>query len=104
MSGRYQVPTKVEEILNSSMGSHEPLGLSHRFEPPHTSLPNPGRFMRLLGPIILILFGTMDHLRYQLSMCNTLATQFIGHFLGSPPWDRNSRLKNRFAADPSGFA
>ena len=34
--------------------------------------------MRLLGPIILILFSTVDRLGGQLSMCNTIASQFIG--------------------------
>jgi len=42
------------------MGCHESLGLPHRFESPHTSLSYPGVLMRLLGPIILILFSAVD--------------------------------------------
>ena len=37
--------------------------------------------MGLLSPIILILFGTVDRLRDQLSMGDTIASQFIGHDL-----------------------
>ena len=33
--------------------------------------------MRLFGSIILILLSTVNHLRYQFAMGNTIASQFI---------------------------
>jgi len=59
------------------MRGDEPLRLTDRFEPPHPPLPNPGRLMRLLGTIILILFGTVDRLRDQFPVSNTIAAQLI---------------------------
>ena len=50
------------------MSGHESLGLPGRLEPPHPPLPDPGRFMRLLGPIILILFGAVNRLGDQITM------------------------------------
>ncbi len=35
--------------------------------------------MGLLCPIILILFGTMNHIRHQFSMRYTIASQLVGH-------------------------
>jgi len=37
--------------------------------------------MGLLSPIILILLGTVDRLRDELTVSNTIASQFIGHDL-----------------------
>ena len=45
------------------MDGDESLSLCHRLEPPHPSLPQPARLMRLFSPIILILFCTVDRLR-----------------------------------------
>lgn len=67
-----QVPTEIEQILNRSMSTDKSLGLPHRLESPHPSLSDAGRFMRLLGPIILMLFGTVDHVRDQFAMGNTV--------------------------------
>jgi hypothetical protein len=63
------------------MGCEKPLGLFHRLELPHVSLTNPGRFVRLLSPIILILFGTVDRFRDQFPMSNPIATQLVCHYL-----------------------
>ena len=37
--------------------------------------------MRVLSPIILILLGTVERLRDELTVSNTIASQFIGHDL-----------------------
>jgi len=63
------------------MGSYKSLSLPHRLELTHPSLPYPGRLMRLLCPIVLVLFGTVDRLGYQLSMGDTIASQLVGHDL-----------------------
>ena len=63
------------------MHSHEPLRLTDRLKSPHPSFPGPGRLMRLLRPIILILLCTVDRLWHQLTMCNTIAAHFTGHDL-----------------------
>ena len=63
------------------MSTQKSLSLSDRLEPSHHPLSNPGRLMGLLCPIILILFSAMNNIRHQLSMRNTITTQFIGHNL-----------------------
>ena len=63
------------------MGSDKSLSLSGRFKTPHPSFSHPGRFMRLLGPVILILFSTVDRLRYQLSMHYAITSQLVRHDL-----------------------
>ena len=63
------------------MSGHESLSLPNRFESPHPSLPYPGRLMRLLHPIILILFSAMNDIWHQLSMSDWVAAQFVGHDL-----------------------
>lgn len=69
-----QVPTKVEKILHRGMRIHEAPGLPHRLETTHPSLSNPGRLMRLLCPVILVLLGPADFLGYQLMMSGTVAS------------------------------
>ena len=63
------------------MGTQESLSLPDRFELPHPSFPYPGCFVRLLGPIILILLRTVDRLWYKLPMSNAITAQFIGNDL-----------------------
>jgi hypothetical protein len=63
------------------MRSNESLSLPDRFELPHSSLSLPGRFMRLLCPIVLILLSTVDRFRYEFTMCDTITTQFVRHDL-----------------------
>jgi len=75
------VPTKIEEILDSSMGSHESLSLDNRLELSHPSLPHPGRLMRLLCPIIGVLICHVHRLRDDLSMCDRIAAQLVCHNL-----------------------
>ena len=81
MLGANQVPAQIEEIGYGSMSTQKSLGLVHRFESPHPSLSHSGRLVRLLGPIILTLFSTMDRLWHQLTMCNAIASQLIRHYL-----------------------
>ena len=40
-----QMPPQIENILNRSMVCYKSLRLPHRLEPPHISLPRPGRFI-----------------------------------------------------------
>ena len=63
------------------MSSHKSLSLLHRLESPHPSFPYSGRLMGLLCPIILILFGTVDRIGNQFTMCDCITTQFVGNDL-----------------------
>ena len=63
------------------MCTQKSLSLPDRFESPHPSFPTPGRFMRLLGAIVLILLGTVNCLGYQFSMGYAITPQFISHDL-----------------------
>ena len=67
--------------MDSSMCTQKPLSLTSRFESPHPPLSHPGRLVRLLGPIILILLGTVNRLRNQFPMSYAIAPQFISHDL-----------------------
>ena len=60
------------------MCSYESLSLLHRLESPHSPLPDPGRLMGLLCPIVGILIIAVDRIRHKLTMCNSIAAQFIG--------------------------
>jgi hypothetical protein len=59
------------------MVSNESLSSRHRFEPLHASFPNPGRLVRLLGPIMRILASDTDRFRDNLPMGNGIAAQLI---------------------------
>ena len=72
-----QVSAQIEYIANRCMRVQKPLSLPNRLELSHPSFSNPGRLMGLLCPIILILFGAVDHIGYQFAMGNTIAAQFI---------------------------
>mgnify|MGYP000707648892 CR=1 FL=1 len=52
----------IVERIDLIMGSQKSLCLPNRFELSHPPLSDPSRFMRLLRPIILILFSTVDRL------------------------------------------
>jgi hypothetical protein len=56
------VPAEIEQVLHSGMGANKSLRLPHRFEFSHPPFPDPGNFMGLRSPIVLILFGTVDGL------------------------------------------
>jgi hypothetical protein len=78
----HQVTTSgVEWVVDSCVERYKSLGLSKGFELSHPSFPDPGRFMRLLGSIILILLSAMNHIRHQLSISNAITLQFVGHYL-----------------------
>ena len=76
-----QMHSQVEQITDGSMSTQKSLRLLQRLEPPHPSLPHPGRLMGLLGPVILILLGTVDRFRNQFPESNAVAAQLIGHDL-----------------------
>ena len=78
MLGPNQVPAKIEQVTDNRMCTHKTLSLSDRLESPHPPLSNPGRLMRLLGPIILILLSTVNRLWHELAMCNTIAELIRG--------------------------
>ena len=83
------------------MSTQESLCLSPRFELAHPSLPDPGRLMRLLYSIILILFSTVDRLRNQSLMRHAIAAQFIGHDLsGFTLVTANQMLEKPFRSGP----
>jgi hypothetical protein len=61
------------------MDTQKSLSLLNRFEFTHPPLSHPGRLMRLLCSIILILFSAVDRLGYQLSMSYAITAQFVGN-------------------------
>ena len=73
--------TQVEQIGYSRMCGNELLRLPYRFKLPHSSLPDPRRFMRLLCPVILILLSTVDRVWNLLAMSDPAATQLVCHDL-----------------------
>jgi hypothetical protein len=63
--------------MNYCMHGHKSLSPTDGFElrdvgPPHPSLSYPGCLMGLLSPIILILFGAVNRLWYQLAMSDAI--------------------------------
>ena len=74
-----QVPSKIEQIADGSMGGDESLRLAHRFESPHPTLSNPGRLVGLLSAVILILFGTVDRFRNQLPVGHPVTSQLVSY-------------------------
>ena len=80
-----KMSTEVEQIGDCSMSSHKSLSLPHRLESPHPSLSHPGSLMRLFGPIILILLGTVNRVSNHLPMRYAIAPQFIRHDLPGLP-------------------
>ena len=76
-----QVPTQIEQVTHCSVSRNKPLGLQHALEPSHPPLSDPSCFMRLLSPIILILLSAVDRVGNQLTMSNTIASQFGSHNL-----------------------
>ena len=75
------MPTQVEKIRYGSMNTQESLCLPDRLELPHPSLSHPGRLMRLLSAIILILPSAVDRLWDQFALSNAIAAQFVGNDL-----------------------
>ena len=68
-----QVCTQIEEVVYGCVSPEKSLSLPDRLEsrnvgPPHPPLSNPGRFMRLLSPIILILFSAMNDIWHEFSV------------------------------------
>jgi hypothetical protein len=56
------------------MRGDESLRLTNRLESPHPSLPDPGRLMRLFGPVIGILVDDMDRFWYHITMRDRVTT------------------------------
>lgn len=59
------------------MSARQSLSLPGRFELTHRTFSHPGRLVRLLGSIILILFSTINGYRDQFPMRNTITSQLI---------------------------
>ena len=71
-----QMPSQIEQVIDSCTGTQETLRLPNRLELSHALLLGPRRLMKWLGPIILVLLwvlsscpnwmnkGRMGHLRY----------------------------------------
>ncbi len=74
-----QEPSKIKQITNSDMRTEAPSSLFHCLEPPHTSFSQPSRLTRLLYSIILILLRTVDRVRNQFPVSDTVTSQFISH-------------------------
>ena len=71
----------IEQVLHSGMGAHKSLRLPYRFESPHPPLPEPGRLMRLFGPVILILIGAVYRLGDEFTVSDPITSQFIRYDL-----------------------
>ena len=69
-----QVPTKVEWIMDSSMGSNKSLSLRDRLELSRPPFSYAGCLVRLLCPIFLIPFSTVDRLRNQFPVRDSITT------------------------------
>ena len=59
-----KMSTQDEQIADSCMRVQKPLSLPNRLEISHPAFSNPGRLMRLIGTIILILLSTVDRVRH----------------------------------------
>ena len=76
-----QMPSKVKQITNSCMCSHEFLSRPDRLELAHAPLSYSRRVMQLFSSIVFILFRAVDNFRYKIAVSHTIATEFIGHDL-----------------------
>ena len=63
------------------MCAQESLCLPGRLELSHPSLPYSSHLMRLFGSIILVLLSAVDRIGNQLTMCDSITTQFVGNDL-----------------------
>ena len=75
------MPTKVEQIVHSGMGTQKTLCLLYRFELAHTPLSNSRRLMRQLSSIVRISRCIVNRLWNQFSVRDSIAPQFIRHDL-----------------------
>ena len=57
----------------------EPLGLPRRGEAFHHPFADPGRLMRVLGPVVEVLRPAVLHRRHRLAPSDLVAAQFVGH-------------------------
>ena len=81
--GRYQVATKIEQIVYSRVHTEETLRLPDRFEATHTSLPYSRWLMRKLCPVVGILACIMNRLRNEVLVRNTIVSQLVRN---DPSW------------------
>ncbi len=72
-----QMPSETEQIIEGGMGTQKSLRLTDGFEPSHPPLAHPGRFMRLLCPVVGILTGVMNDVRHQLSMSDSITPELV---------------------------
>src|SRR5262249_4803909 len=79
MDSSHPVSTATEKIVDRTLSRKKLLGLSRRFEATHLTLSLPRRLMRDLGSIIRTLVLAMDNTAQQLSACDSIAAQLIGH-------------------------
>ena len=79
--GRYQMPPKIEQIVDGCVNTQEPLRLTARLESPHPSFPHSRGLVRLLSPIVRVLISYMDGFRYQLPMRDPVTPQLVRHNL-----------------------
>ena len=63
------------------MRVQKPLSLPYRLELSHPSFSNPGRLMGLLCSIILVLLSAVNRVGNQLTMRDSITTQFVGNDL-----------------------
>ena len=81
MASRYQVPTKIEQIIHSGMNTQESLRLLRRLEAAHTPFSRTSRLVRKLCAVISILGCIVYGFRDELSMRNAIASQLVCHNL-----------------------
>jgi hypothetical protein len=70
--------TRTEVLSNGAIGCEEPLCLTRRFKPLHSSLPLPGGLMRVLRTIIEIPMLAMFDPQKDFSLSGPVALQFVG--------------------------
>ena len=63
------------------MRVQKPLSLPNRLELSHIPRSHPSHLMGLFGSIILVLLSAVDRIGNQLTMCDSITTQFVGNDL-----------------------
>ena len=74
----HQVPSAPEMIRHLPVRVQKTLRMLHRFEPPHSAFPIPGRLMRVLRAIVESSAAAVLDLGNQFTMRRRVARQFIG--------------------------
>jgi hypothetical protein len=79
MDSSHPVSSATEKIVDRTMSRKEPLGLPRRLEASHLALSLPRWLMGDFSSTIQMPVLAMDNPGQQLSACDSIAAQLIGH-------------------------